>query len=447
MFENLTEKFNRTFKRLKGQGKLSEKHLKEALREVRLALLEADVNYKVAKQFVTDVGEQAAGEEVRQSLTPGQQVVKIVHQALAELMGGEAAPLELTGRTPLVFMLVGLQGSGKTTTAGKLALYLKDLNRKPCLVPVDVYRPAAIEQLQTLGKQLGVPVFPATTEMNPVEIAVSALGYAGQQGCDILIVDTAGRLHIDTELMSELEQLKSKLNPREILLVADAMTGQDAVQVAEAFNQALELTGIILSKMDGDARGGAALSMRTVTGKPIKFCGIGEKLDALEAFHPERMASRILGMGDMLSLIEKAEKAFDAEQAEKLQEKLAKDSFTLEDFRDQLQQIKKMGSLEQIMGMLPGMGKLKQLRHLQPDDRELIRIEAIINSMTVQERRNHMIINASRRKRIAKGSGTSVQEVNKLIKNYAQMRKMLHKMTKGGKGGIRLPRGGIPLPF
>jgi signal recognition particle subunit SRP54 len=280
-----------------------------------------------------------------------------------------------------------------------------------------------------------------------VEIAVSALGYAGQQGCDILIVDTAGRLHIDTELMSELEQLKSKLNPREILLVADAMTGQDAVQVAEAFNQALELSGIILSKMDGDARGGAALSMRTVTEKPIKFCGIGEKLDALEAFHPERMASRILGMGDVLSLIEKAEKAFDAEQAEKLQEKLAKDSFTLEDFRDQLQQIKKMGSLEQIMGMLPGMGKMKQLRHLQPDDRELIRIEAIINSMTLQERRNHMIINASRRKRIAKGSGTSVQEVNKLIKNYAQMRKMLHKLTKGGKGGIRLPRGGMPLPF
>ncbi len=447
MFENLTEKFSRTFKRLKGQGKLSEKHLKEALREVRLALLEADVNYKVAKLFVTDLAEQAAGEKVRQSLTPGQQVVKIVHEALAELMGGEAAPLELTGRTPFVFMLVGLQGSGKTTTAGKLALYLKELNRKPCLVPADVYRPAAIDQLQTLGKQLGVPVFPATTEMDPVEIAVSALGYAGQQGCDILIVDTAGRLHIDTELMSELEQLKAKLNPREILLVADAMTGQDAVQVAEAFNQALELTGIILSKMDGDARGGAALSMRTVTGKPIKFCGIGEKLDALEAFHPERMASRILGMGDVLSLIEKAEKAFDAEQAEKLQEKLAKDSFTLEDFGDQLQQIKKMGSLEQIMGMLPGMGKMKQLRHLQPDDRELIRIEAIINSMTLQERRNHMIINASRRKRIAKGSGTSVQEVNKLIKNYAQMRKMLHKLTKGGKGGIRLPRGGMPLPF
>ena len=447
MFENLTEKFNRTFKRLKGQGKLSEKHIKEALREVRLALLEADVHYKVAKQFVADLGERAVGSEVMESLTPGQQVVKIVHEALNKLMGSEAASLELTGRTPLAFMLVGLQGSGKTTTAGKLALHLKELNRKPCLVPADVYRPAAIDQLHTLGKQLGIPVFPATTEMDPVEIGVSALGFASRQGCDILILDTAGRLHIDTELMDELQQLKSRLNPREILLVADAMTGQDAVQVAEAFNQAVDLTGIILSKMDGDARGGAALSMRTVTGKPIKFCGVGEKLDALEAFHPERMASRILGMGDVLSLIEKAEKAFDAKQAQELQEKLAKDTFTLEDFRDQLQQIKKMGSLEQILDMLPGMGQLKQLRNLQPDDRELIHTEAIINSMTPEERRNYTIINASRRRRIAKGSGTSVQEVNKLLKNYAQMRKMLQKMSKGGKGGLRLPKGGIPLPL
>jgi signal recognition particle subunit SRP54 len=447
MFENLSEKFNRTLKRLKGQGKLTDKHIKEAMREVRLALLEADVNYKVAKQFVADLAKQATGAEVMESLTPGQQVVKIVHEALTELMGIEAAPLELTGRTPLIYMLVGLQGSGKTTTAGKLALYLKDLNRKPCLVPTDVYRPAAIDQLQTLGKQLSIPVFPATTQMDPVEIATMALGYAGQQGCDILVVDTAGRLHIDTELMDELAEIKAKLSPREILLVADAMTGQDAVQVAEAFNQVLDLTGIILSKMDGDARGGAALSMRTVTGKPIKFCGIGEKLDALETFHPERMASRILGMGDVLSLIEKAEKAFDAEQAQKLQEKLIKDTFTLEDFRDQLQQVKKMGSLEQIWGMLPGMGKLKQLRHLQPDDRELIRVEAIINSMTPEERRKHTIINASRRKRIANGSGTSVQEVNKLLKNYGQMKKMLQKLGKGGKGGIRLPRGGIPLPF
>ncbi len=447
MFENLTEKFNRTFKRLKGQGKLSEKHIKEALREVRLALLEADVHYKVAKQFVADLSEQAAGSAVMESLTPGQQVIKIVREALTQLMGSEAAPLELTGRTPLVFMLVGLQGSGKTTTAGKLALHLKELNRKPCLVPTDVYRPAAIDQLYTLGKQLGIPVFPASTQMDPVEIAVSALGYSGQQGCDILIVDTAGRLHIDTDLMNELEQLKSRLNPREILLVADAMTGQDAVQIAEAFNQALDLTGIILSKMDGDARGGAALSMRTVIGKPIKFCGVGEKLDALEAFHPERMASRILGMGDVLSLIEKAEKTFDAKQAEKLQEKLLTDAFTLEDFRDQLQQIKKMGSLDQIFGMLPGMGKLKQLRSLQPDERELVRTVAIINSMTPEERRKHTIINASRRRRIAQGSGTSVQEVNKLLKNYAQMRKMLQKLSKGGKGGMRLPRGGMPFPF
>ncbi|MGD8370837.1 MAG: signal recognition particle protein [Syntrophobacterales bacterium] len=447
MFENLTEKFNRTFKRLRGQGKLSEKNIKEALREVRFALLEADVNYKVAKQFVADLGERAVGSEVMESLTPGQQVVKIVRDALTELMGSDATPLELTGRTPLPLMLVGLQGSGKTTTAGKLALHLKELNRKPCLVPADVYRPAAIDQLHVLGNQLEVPVFPSTTQMDPVEIGTSALGFASQQGCDVLILDTAGRLHIDSELMNELERLKARLDPREILLVADAMTGQDAVQVAEAFNQTLDLTGIILSKMDGDARGGAALSMRTVTGKPIKFCGIGEKLDALEAFHPERMASRILGMGDVLSLIEKAEKTFDAAQAQELQEKLLKDTFTLEDFRDQLQQIKRMGSLEQIVGMLPGMGKLKQLGHLQPDERELVRTEAIINSMTPEERRKHSIINASRRKRIAKGSGTSVQEVNKLLKNYTQMRKMLQKLSKGGKGGMRLPRGGMPLPF
>jgi signal recognition particle subunit SRP54 len=381
------------------------------------------------------------------SLTPGQQVVKIVREALTQLMGDEASPLQLTGRTPLIFMLVGLQGSGKTTTAGKLALHLKELNRKPCLVPVDVYRPAAIEQLQTLGTQLGVPVFPATTQMEPVKIGTSALAYAGQQGCDILILDTAGRLHIDSELMEELERLKAALVPQEILLVADAMTGQDAVQVAETFDQALDITGVILSKMDGDARGGAALSIRNVTGKPIKFSGIGEKLDALEAFHPERMASRILGMGDVLSLIEKAEKTFDAEQAQQLQEKLFRDDFTLEDFRDQLTQIKKMGSLEQILSMLPGMGKFKQLRHLKPDDRELVRTEAIINSMTPEERRKYTIINASRRKRIAKGSGTSVQEVNRLLKNYAQMRKMLQKLTKGGKGGIRMPRGGMPLPF
>ena len=447
MFENLTERINRTLKHLKGQGKLSEKNIKDALREIRLALLEADVHYKVAKQFVADIGERAVGSEVMDSLTPGQQVVKIVNETLTQLMGTDAVPLELTGRTPLVFMLVGLQGSGKTTTAGKIALHLKEINRKPCLVPADVYRPAAIDQLHTLAEQLGVPVFPATAQMDPVEIGTAALGYSSQQGCDILIVDTAGRLHIDTKLMEELERLKSQLKPQEILLVADAMTGQDAVQVAETFDQALDLSGIILTKMDGDARGGAALSIRTVTGKPIKFIGNGEKLDALEAFHPERMASRILGMGDVLSLIEKAEKTFDDKQAQELQEKLIKDTFTLEDFRDQLQQIKRMGSLEQILGMLPGMGQLKQLRHFQPDERELVRTEAIINSMTREERRTHTIINASRRRRIAKGSGTSVQEVNKLLKNYAQMKKMLQKLSKGGKGTVRLPRGGIPLPF
>jgi signal recognition particle subunit SRP54 len=447
MFENLTEKFNRTFKRLRGQGKLTESNINEALREVRLALLEADVHYKVAKSFVADIGQRALGAEVLDSLTPGQQLVKIVNEELTRLMGGTSAGLELTGRTPLIYMLVGLQGSGKTTTAGKLALHLKELNRHPCLVPADVYRPAAIEQLHTLGAQIGVPVYPAITEMDPVDIGVAALGFASQQGCDIVILDTAGRLHIDSELMAELERLKARLQPREILLVADAMTGQDAVQVAESFNQTLSLTGIILTKMDGDARGGAALSIRNVTGTPIKLVGVGEKLDALEAFHPERMASRILGMGDVLSFIEKAQKAFDEKQALKLQEKLVKDEFSLEDFRDQLRQIKKMGSLEEILSMIPGLGQMKQLKQLKPDEQELVRTEAIIDSMTLGERRNHTIINASRRRRIARGSGTSVQEVNKLLKSYDQMRRMLRNLKKGGKGGRHLLRRGLPLPF
>jgi signal recognition particle subunit SRP54 len=447
MFENLTEKFSSTFKRLRGQGKLTESNIREALREVRLALLEADVHYKVAKSFVADIGQRAVGAEVLDSLTPGQQLIKVVNEELTRLMGGTSAGLELTGRTPLIYMLVGLQGSGKTTTAGKLALHLKELNRHPCLVPADVYRPAAIEQLHTLGGQIGVPVYPATTEMDPVDIGVAAPGFAGQQGCDIVILDTAGRLHIDSELMAELERLKARLQPREILLVADAMTGQDAVQVAESFNQTLTLTGVILTKMDGDARGGAALSIRKVTGTPIKLVGVGEKLDALEAFHPERMASRILGMGDMLSFIEKAQKAFDEKQALKLQEKLVKDEFSLEDFRDQLRQIKKMGSLEEILNMIPGLGQMKQLKQFKPDEQELIRTEAIIDSMTPGERRNHTIINASRRRRIAKGSGTSVQEVNKLLKSYDQMRRMLRNLKKGGKGGRHFLRRGLPLPF
>jgi signal recognition particle subunit SRP54 len=384
---------------------------------------------------------------VLDSLTPGQQLVKIVNEELTRLMGGTSVGLELTGRTPLIYMLVGLQGSGKTTTAGKVALYLRELNRHPCLVPADVYRPAAIDQLRTLGAQIGVPVYPATTDMDPVDIGVGSLGFAGQQGCDVIIVDTAGRLHIDAELMAELQRLKARLQPREILLVADAMTGQDAVQVAESFNKVLGLTGVILTKMDGDARGGAALSIRNVTGTPIKLVGVGEKLDALEAFHPERMASRILGMGDMLSLIEKAQKAFDEKQALKFQEKLVKDEFSLEDFRDQLRQIKKMGSLEEILSMIPGLGQMKQLKQFKPDEQELVRTEAIIDSMTPEERRNYTIINASRRRRIAKGSGTSVQEVNKLLKSYDQMRKMLRNLKKGGKGGRNLLRRGLPLPF
>jgi signal recognition particle subunit SRP54 len=447
MFETLTDKFSRTFKRLRGQGKLTESNIKEALREVRLALLEADVHYKVAKTFVADIGQRAVGSEVLESLTPGQQLLKIVNEELIRLMGGTSIGLELAGRTPLIYMLVGLQGSGKTTTAGKVALYLRELNRHPCLVPADVYRPAAIDQLRTLGAQIGVPVYPATTDMDPVDIGVGSLGFASQQGCDVIIVDTAGRLHIDAELMAELQRLKARLQPREILLVADAMSGQDAVQVAESFNQALNLTGVILTKMDGDARGGAALSIRNVTGTPIKLVGVGEKLEALEGFYPERMASRILGMGDMLSLIEKAQKVFDEKQALKFQEKLVKDEFSLEDFRDQLRQIKKMGSLEEILSMIPGLGQMKQFKQFKPDEQELVRTEAIINSMTPEERLNYTIINASRRRRIAKGSGTSVQEVNKLLKSYDQMRKMLRHLRKGGKGGKNLLRRGLPLPF
>jgi len=437
MFDNLTEKFNRTFKRLKGQGKLSEKHLKEALREVRLALLEADVNYKVAKEFVADLSDQAMGKEVMESLTPGQQVVKIVHNALTQLMGSEAAPLDLTGRTPLVFMLVGLQGSGKTTTAGKLAHYLKDLNRKPCLVPADVYRPAAIDQLQILGKQLGVPAFPATTQMDPVEIANLALGFASQEGCDILIVDTAGRLHIDTELMHELEQLKSRLTPREILLVADAMTGQDAVRSAGEFHEALELTGAILTKMDGDARGGAALSIRHVTGVPIKFIGTGERSSEFELFQPDRMVGRILGMGDVLTLIEKAEESFDEVEAKALEKKIRKNQFTLEEFRDQLKMLKKMGPLSSIVSMLPGMGAV---RETDLDPKAITRVMAIVDSMTAKERSHPKILNGSRKKRIARGSGQSVQEINRLLKQFAQIRRMMKTMQAGkGRKGARLP--------
>jgi signal recognition particle subunit SRP54 len=372
------------------------------------------------------------------SLTPAQQVVKIVHEELTQLLGGESPRLDLSGKPPVALMLVGLQGSGKTTTAGKLARRLKSQGRQPYLVPADVQRPAAIEQLKRLGADIGVDVYPSRTDQNPVAIANAAMEAAYTAGYDIVILDTAGRLHIDAPLMEELKAIREKTEPREILLVADAMTGQDAVQVAQKFHDLLKLTGVILTKMEGDARGGAALSMRAVIGKPIKFLGVGEKLDALEVFHPDRLSSRILGMGDVLTLIEKAQETFDADQAQALEKKLRKEGFTLEDFRDQLRQIKKMGTMEQLLNMIPGIGRNKALKDLKPDDRELKRVEAIINSMTLKERADHQIIDGSRRRRIAQGSGTTVQDVNRLLKNFSTTQKMIKQMTQGGKKG-KLP--------
>ncbi len=441
MFDNLSDKFQKIFKNLKGQGKLTESNIKEALREVRMALLEADVHYKVAKDFVAGISERAVGQEVMQSLTPGQQVIKIVNDELTKLMGGKAESLKLTGHTPVAIMMVGLQGSGKTTSTGKLARKLAGDGRRPCLVPADIYRPAAIDQLVTLANQLHLPVYPSSFKQKPEEIAKEAINYARQQNCDTLLVDTAGRLHIDTELMDELSRLKGILQPSEILLVADAMTGQDAVQVAGSFNEKLGLTGVILTKLDGDARGGAALSIRSVTQCPIKLIGVGEKMDALEVFHPDRMSSRILGMGDVLSMIEKAQEAFDADQAQEIARKFRQDTFTLEDFRSQLRQMKKMGSFEQILGMLPGMGILKELKKVQVDQKEFVRMEAIINSMTMAERKNADLLNASRRKRIADGSGTTVQDVNRLLKSYEDSRKVMRQMM--GVGGAKKKKGKI----
>jgi len=436
MFESLSEKLNRTFKKLRGQGKLTEKNIEEALKEVRMALLEADVNYKVVKKFVEDIRQSAMGQEVLDSLTPGQQVIKIVHEELIRLMGGSRQELNLTGRTPFTLMLVGLQGSGKTTTAGKLALHLRKKGRNPYLVPADIYRPAAIEQLQKLGSQLGIPVHDTEKSRKPEDTCQEALQRAGTVGADILIMDTAGRLHIDDELMAELVRIKERVSPTEILLVADAMTGQDAVNVAKHFNDLLDISGVILTKMEGDARGGAALSVKAVTDKPIKFIGVGEKLDALEPFFPERLASRILGMGDMISLIEKAQEEFDEKEALKLAKKLKKREFDLEDFLSQLRQLKKLGSLEQIMSMIPGMGQLKQLKNMKPDEKELVRVEAIINSMTKEERENYKVINGSRRRRIALGSGTTIQDVNRLLKNFAQTKKMMENLTRKGLQGV-----------
>ena len=443
MFENLSDKLESVFKKLKGQGKLTEKNIDAGLREVRIALLEADVHFRVVKRFIAEVREKALGQEVMTSLTPGQQVVKVVNEQLTTLMGDRHEALNLSGPHPVALMLVGLQGSGKTTTSGKLAVHLRNQGRKPYLVPADVYRPAAIDQLTKLGTQLSVPVYGSQPDMDPVDICLEARVAAQLAGCDTLLLDTAGRLHIDDELMGELERIKKAVRPSDTLLVADAMTGQDAVNIAASFNDALDIGGVVLTKMDGDARGGAALSIKAVTGKPIKFVGVGEKLDQLEAFHPDRMASTILGMGDVLTLIEKAQSVVDEKKAIELEKKLRKSQFTLEDFRDQLIQIRKMGSLSDLVKMIPGMGKMKQMKHFDVDDHELVRIEAIINSMTAKERHNHNIINGSRRKRIAKGSGTRVQDVNSLLKNYTQVMKMMKKMNKGGMRGMN--RGMMPF--
>jgi len=443
MFDNLSDRLQAVFKKLKGHGKLSEKNVQEGLREVRMALLEADVHYKVVKKLIADIKERALGQEVMASLTPGQQVIKIVNDELTKLMGGSHADLKLSGPFPPSIMLVGLQGSGKTTTAGKLAVLLRKEGRKPYLVPADIYRPAAIEQLQKLGDQLAVPVFPSSKEMEPVQICQEARTIAHKEGLDTLLLDTAGRLHIDEELMDELGRIKDTVQPSDILLVADAMTGQDAVNIAKSFDDVLDIGGVVLTKMDGDARGGAALSIKSITNKPIKFIGVGEKLTDLEPFHPDRMSSRILGMGDVLTMIEKAQSVVDEQKAAELEKKLRKSEFTLEDFRDQMVQIRKMGSFSDIIGMIPGMSTNKHFKNLEVDEKEFIKIEAIINSMTPQERRQHALIKGSRRKRIAKGSGTSVQDINKLLKNYSQVLKMIKKINKGGMRG--LGRGMLPF--
>ncbi|MBF0510091.1 MAG: signal recognition particle protein [Deltaproteobacteria bacterium] len=444
MFDNLSERLNETFKKLRGHGKLSEDNIKAGLKEVRMALLEADVNYKVAKNLVDAIKDRSIGQEVMTSLTPGQQVVKIVHDELITLMGGQKQDLNLTGPTPQCIMLVGLQGSGKTTTCGKLARMLSQQNKSPFLVPADIYRPAAILQLQKLAKELNVPVFPSEQQQRPVDICGQAVDQARINGYQTLIIDTAGRLHVDEALMDELKQIKARVRPCEILLVADAMTGQDAVNVAQKFNEILDITGVILSKMEGDARGGAALSIKAVTNKPIKFIGIGEKLDALEVFHPDRMAGQILGMGDVLTLIEKAQSTIDEKAAREMEKKLRQDAFTLVDFRDQLRQIRKMGPLENLLSMIPGMKQMKGFKDLKPDEKEFVKIEAMIDSMTLKERTDPAIINGSRRKRIALGSGTTVQDVNRLLKNFSQVKKIVKQMTKGG-GKKALRRGMLPF--
>jgi signal recognition particle subunit SRP54 len=442
MFENLSEKLENIFKKLKGHGVLNEESVNVALKEIRIALLEADVNFKVVRDFIEDVRAKAIGKEVLDSITPGQQVVKIVHDQLVALMGGANTNIKFGARIPAVLMLVGLQGCGKTTTVAKLARLLSR-EKRVYLVSADIYRPAAMEQLAVLGKQINAGVFDAGNLKDPVEICSGAVEQAKRDGYEVVIIDTAGRLHIDDLLMAELKNIKDRVNPAEIIYVTDAMTGQDAVNVGSKFNELIGIDGVIITKMDGDARGGAALSLQAVVGKPIKFVGIGEKIDALEVFHPERMASRILGMGDILTLVEKAQATIDEKTALQLEKKIRKNEFSLEDFRNQLTQIRKMGSLKDVLGMIPGLSKIKALKDVEPDDKELIKNTAIIDSMTPKERFNYLIIDGRRRKRIALGSGTSVQDVNRLLKNYADIKKMMKKFSQ--KGGIKSFKRNFPF--
>jgi signal recognition particle subunit SRP54 len=448
MFESLSSKLERAFKNIRGQGKLTEKNMKDSLQEIRKALLEADVNYKVVKQFIADVQEAALGQQVLESVHPGQQIVKIVHDELIRIMGGESVPLNLAKQPPTIIMMVGLQGQGKTTTAGKLALQLKKKSHRPLLVGADVYRPAAIKQLEVVARQAGVESFSLGEKADPVDTCLMARGEAQMRNCDVIILDTAGRLHVDEEMMGEVRRIQSQVTPHEILFVANAMTGQDAVNSARQFHENLPLTGVILTQMDGDARGGAAISLTHVTGCPIKFVGTGEKLDALDTFHPRRMADQILGMGDVVSLVEKAQESIDQEKAVAFQKKARKGDFNLEDFLEQMQQVKKMGSMSELVGKIPGMKKM--LGDQDIDEDEFKYMEAIIHSMTPKERRNPKIINGSRRRRIADGSGTTLPEVNRVLKDFEQSKKMMKQLMKGGKGGkrgkkIKMPKGVGPM--
>ncbi|MDD4772765.1 MAG: signal recognition particle protein [Eubacteriales bacterium] len=447
MFQNLQDKINAAFKKFKNKGKLTEKDVKEGMREIKLALLEADVNFKVVREFINQVTARAVGSEVLESLMPAQQIIKIVNEELTALMGGTTVKLTISPKPPTVIMMVGLQGSGKTTHAAKIANMLKKQGKRPLLVACDIYRPAAIKQLQIVGAQVGVPVFELGDRQKPADIAKAGLAHAVKHGNDVVLIDTAGRLQIDEAMMEELSDIKQSVSPHEILLVVDSMTGQDAVNVAEVFNEKIEITGVILTKLDGDTRGGAALSVRYVTGKPIKYVGTGEKLDAIEPFHPERMASRILGMGDVLSLIEKAEAAFDEKKAEELERKLREQSFSLSDYLNQFKQIKNMGSMEQLLSMMPGV-KPGALKDVKIDERQISRMEAIILSMTQRERDKPDVINASRKKRIAAGSGTSVEEVNKLLRQYDQTNKLMKQFTGGAPGGKKFgKKGRMNMPF